>query len=225
MPKEFPLKTDFHSHILPRMDDGAKTTQESLAMLELLKKQGVETVFLTPHYDVQNESVENFLTRREASMQSLLPVLSEKTVPQLELGAEILLRRGISKTDLFPLVTSKNTILLELPYVPFQPWMAEEIENIAYGLRVTPLLAHVERYHSFYTEENYETLFSLEHIEVQMNCNTFTNRHGRQFLKKILKRGFMPYFGTDTHNLSSRAPNFDLAQNYAKKYALTEPIL
>lgn len=225
MLKEFPLKTDFHSHILPKMDDGAKNTDEALRMLELLKSQGVETVFLTPHYYAQKESVEAFLLRRGASLQSLLPVLSGKNVPQVELGAEILLRRGISKTDLSPLVTSKNTILLELPYIPFEPWMAEEIENIAYALRATPVLAHIERYHSFYTEGNYEMLFSLEHLEVQMNCNTFTNWHGRQFLKRILKRGFMPYFGTDTHNLSSRAPNFDLAQFYAKKYKLTEPTL
>ena len=52
---------DFHSHILPGIDDGSKNTQMSLAMIEEEKKQGVHTIVATPHFYADEDSVERFL--------------------------------------------------------------------------------------------------------------------------------------------------------------------
>ena len=56
---------DFHTHILPGMDDGAADVSTAVAMIRKLQEQGVERIVLTPHYYAENESVEEFLERRE----------------------------------------------------------------------------------------------------------------------------------------------------------------
>ena len=53
---------DIHTHILPGMDDGASTPEESLAMLRMQREQGVDTVFLTPHFHRDRENPEHFLS-------------------------------------------------------------------------------------------------------------------------------------------------------------------
>ena len=66
---------DFHSHILPGMDDGAKTPEESLQMLRMERDQGVDTVVLTPHFYRDRERPEQFLARRRASAEALRDAL------------------------------------------------------------------------------------------------------------------------------------------------------
>ena len=58
---------DWHSHVLPQLDDGSRSLEESVAMLEALKCQGVDTVIATPHFYANEESVEAFLERRKKS--------------------------------------------------------------------------------------------------------------------------------------------------------------
>jgi len=55
---------DFHSHILPKLDDGSSSSDESCKLLRCLATQGVESVVATPHFYADNESVERFLARR-----------------------------------------------------------------------------------------------------------------------------------------------------------------
>ena len=55
---------DFHSHVLPGMDDGAKDTDESLALLRLTKEQGIDGIVATPHFYPDRENPEDFLLRR-----------------------------------------------------------------------------------------------------------------------------------------------------------------
>ena len=67
---------DFHCHILPEMDDGAKSPIESVQMLEILYRQNVTGCILTPHFYLEENSVEQFLKRRESSY-SFLCIFSE----------------------------------------------------------------------------------------------------------------------------------------------------
>ena len=63
--------TDLHTHILPGMDDGAVTVEDSLAMLELQRSQGVDTVVLTPHFYSNREGISRFLLRRGQALVQL----------------------------------------------------------------------------------------------------------------------------------------------------------
>ena len=69
---------DLHTHILPRMDDGAKTVEEALQMLRAEAEQGVEAVALTPHYYRTKEQPTAFLTRRREAMDQLLREINPK---------------------------------------------------------------------------------------------------------------------------------------------------
>ena len=56
---------DFHTHILPGLDDGAKTLDESIQLLKMEEEQGVDTIVLTPHYYHEREDLKSFLQRRQ----------------------------------------------------------------------------------------------------------------------------------------------------------------
>ena len=62
---------DFHSHALPGIDDGATDVVMSAAMLKLSKKQGADTVVLTPHYYFSCKSVDEFIAERDKAFNSL----------------------------------------------------------------------------------------------------------------------------------------------------------
>ena len=64
--------TDIHSHILPGMDDGSRSTEESLAMLAASAAQGVRAIAATPHFYAMENSPEEFLARRAAAVARLL---------------------------------------------------------------------------------------------------------------------------------------------------------
>ena len=68
--------TDWHTHILPAMDDGSRDVAESLAMLKLCGEQGVTAVALTPHFYPQKESPARFFRRRDASLDALEAAVS-----------------------------------------------------------------------------------------------------------------------------------------------------
>ena len=84
--------TDLHTHILPGMDDGARTVKESLKMLRMERSQGVDTVVLTPHFYRDYETPEHFLQRREESVRVLetvigrLPESEQKKLPRRSCG-------------------------------------------------------------------------------------------------------------------------------------------
>ena len=79
---------DFHSHILPAIDDGSKNVEESIVLLDMLKDQGIKTVVATPHFDVQRETPAAFIERRQESYEMLRPHL-KKDPPEIILGAEV----------------------------------------------------------------------------------------------------------------------------------------
>ena len=83
------MKIDFHTHILPGMDDGAENESVSLQMLEMLKGQGIEIAVLTPHYYRDKNTVEEFLERRNASYNRLLQAAENKDIPEIMTGAEV----------------------------------------------------------------------------------------------------------------------------------------
>lgn len=214
------MLTDFHCHCLPQMDDGAQSVEMSVRMLQKLQMQNVGKVIATSHYYPHKEDVASFLQRREASHKCLLQHMESSNLPEVELGAEVYLCKGLCRENLSGLCTESGLILLELPHSSFKPWMLEEIENITYQFGVTPVIAHIERYLPLYQKEDFERLFSFEEAAWQVNNAAFLHWKTRAFVGKLIRRGYPVVLGSDAHNLSDRAPNFDRIQKYLKKYPL-----
>jgi len=202
---------DFHSHCLPAVDDGAANVEIASAMLQMVQKQGAKAVIATPHFYWGHHTVADFLQKRQEAYDSLYGC--QKSLPPILLGAEVLLREGISKVDLRPLCIDGTRILLvELPFMRPPVWLFEELEEIAYTQRLTIMLAHLDRYMPWYSGEKLERLLELPGVIVQINAEMLTTRRDFRALRKWLRH--QPerlVLGSDMHNTTERAPLLDKA--------------
>ena len=118
--------TDFHSHILPGIDDGSRTVEESIAMLRAEAEQGIKRVVATPHFYPQQDSPESFLRKREIAESALREAMAEyDDLPELIVGAEVYFFRGICDSEEINTLTfGKNRcILLEMQTKACTPLM------------------------------------------------------------------------------------------------------
>ena len=90
---------DFHTHILPNVDDGSKSVDESLMMLRSLQQQGVRMIMATPHFYANNESVDKFIERRDAAYRRLIDSIGDENLPEIVLGAEVRYYESISRLN------------------------------------------------------------------------------------------------------------------------------
>ena len=201
---------DFHTHILPKIDDGSRRVDLSVKMLERLHKQGVDCCVLTPHYYKTKEPIEEFIKRREESYRILKEACDESRSPLLSLGAEVHMSHGLSDVDLSPLcMGNSNVMMVEFPIDKLQYWMMDEIEHIAFEQNIVPMVAHVDRLMTRYKEKDLQQLFEFEDFIFQINNDSILNLKKRFSISKYYEdwRGFV--IGSDTHDMSRRAPNFD----------------
>ncbi len=201
---------DFHSHVLPEIDDGAQSVEESIEMLTMLKAQGVNTVCLTPHYLAMDESPDEFLARREESyniLKSAIKEYGEDAFPQLLLGAEVYYYPGICKMEELPKLTLQGTnlLLLEMPMANFGEFTLREIEELMQNGDIQVVIAHIERCIKF---QKKDTIKRLEQngVMLQVNASFFNTRKTKRKALKMFKEGQIHFIGSDCHNLKHRSP-------------------
>ncbi len=208
---------DFHTHILPKMDDGSDSLETSLAMLARLEEQGVCDVVLTPHYYSQREPLERFLARREASFRYLQNTYQGPV--RLHLAAEVYYSDYIfNQEDLSELcLPGTDILLLELPYnKTIDDRFLDQIFRVSSEFDVTLLLAHVERYPSVIKSRR--TLDKLVQIGCLLQINVSSLEvFGRRRLLKMIAAGTIDAIGTDCHNIGSRPPEYTKGLDIMKK--------
>lgn len=202
--------TDYHCHILPDFDDGADCLETSLEMIQTMKTQGVGKIIATPHfYAHAEESVEEYLKRREKASDILMQ--SNPAVENIRLGAEVAIENGISGIKDIEKLAVQGTeyILLELPFRNYSRWISEEIYNIScrYGLKV--ILAHIHRYTGIYDKSQMSEVLDMGAV-LQVNNGALKNFGSRRFVKKLIKSGHEIVFGSDSHNMTTRPPDWDI---------------
>lgn len=213
---------DFHSHILPGIDDGADTLETSLKMLSASKDLGVETIVSTSHYYNFRESIESFASRRDDAVYKLCKHINEHDLdlPEIVVASEVRLFPDISREENLSKLCIEGTknILIEMPYSTWSGWMYKEIYAII-TRGYNPIMAHIERYLGPVSEkEILEKLLSMD-VLVQCNADSFSDWKMRRFIKKLIKLGRLTVIGSDFHNLESRMSHLDDAISYiTKKY-------
>lgn len=206
---------DWHSHILPSVDDGIKNMEDSLKVLNYYEKEGVYGVWFTPHImaDTPNET-EHLRTRFEK-----FKAMYKGTV-RLYLSAEHMIDRlfeqRLEEDDFLPY--DNNCLLVETSYLnpPLDLWdILEKIKSKGYY----PILAHPERY--VYMEEgDYRRLKKMD-IAFQLNLPSVVGMYGREAQYKafdLLKKDYYQYCGSDVHRFDALVENF-------KKKAIPSDIL
>ncbi|MBQ7011649.1 MAG: hypothetical protein IJN63_08075 [Clostridia bacterium] len=204
---------DFHSHILPHMDDGAKDADTSLGMLSALASQGVSTVYATPHFYADADTVDSFLERRDRAYAELCSAMEGKSgLPEVRLGAEIMICKQLARMDISRLVFKDIPVMLfEYPVRTYEKWFSEYTERIAAANAATAMVAHFDRYMWTNKKTLGEFCSLRDEVYFQMNCEGFSDRKNVKLLDELYKRGCSVVLGSDCHNLSTRKPDFDLA--------------
>lgn len=206
---------DFHTHILPDIDDGSKSVEMSVQMLRLSQISGAKTVILTPHVNASSD-FDAFLDKRNEKYAQLLSALeNEDGLPELLCGAEVLLDSSLSEKENVRSLCIEGTelLLLELPYTNWNSWYSREIYNIMKNHNVTPVMAHIERY--LQSPKDISKLDNLASLgaKFQINASSFLSFSGRRIIRELAASGLIWAIGSDAHNLSFRSPNIKKALN------------
>ncbi len=203
------------------MDDGAANTEISGKQLLMLKKQGVEKVFLTSHFDAREESKKSFISRREASYKELLSVYDPDNMPQLFFGSEIYMTRNLKNFDFEGLeLQHTGIVLIEFPREPYGPWMADLLESLMFERKMTVMIAHMNRVTAAYEKSVCRNIFDYQDLIFQINTEAFRGIFARDPFKDYSVSGLKFVIGTDTHDVSGRAPDFDRATKKLNSPAL-----
>lgn len=198
------LSVDFHSHLIPGIDDGVKTIEEAVEVIEQLIQLGFKKIITTPHVvtDGYNNSNETILRGRDMVREALL---QKNIAIPFEASAEYYIDETllpkIKAKSLLPLF--KNYVLVELSYV--HPPLS--LTTYIYELKTSGyqvILAHPERYPFYYRKDisAFEEIHDLG-IYFQLNLGSLCGVYGKsakQAAEMLVDADLIDFVATDIHN-------------------------
>lgn len=201
---------DFHTHILPGIDDGSHDVRMTRELLELEQRHGVDRIVFTPHFYAQRENIEHFLKKREKAYEAVRENLGDDAdIFGFKMGAEIYYFPSIGRADMLEKLKIENTnyILLEMPFAQWTKGIYLDILDILEKQEINIILAHVERFYQFQKDKTiWNQVLELPLIP-QINTGSLLQWRSRRFDIKFIKEGHKVILGTDCHNTTSRVPN------------------
>ena len=215
---------DLHLHILPEVDDGSQSLEESLEMAKIALASGVDQVIATPHSNHPFRSRGYSGEELERRLNAFRRGLKERNIPLtvydgMEIFVDENTGRLIRKGKLFGLNHGKY-YLLEFPFEAEPAWIDERLDEIA-SPEVTPLIAHVERYECAQREPQLIYRWLRGGCEIQVNKGSFFGQFGRaaqQTAVTALNNGLVTCIASDAHDPDERAPWMKDIADYIIKY-------
>lgn len=218
---------DFHSHVLPGIDDGSHSLEESIAMLRMEAEQGVSHVIATPHFYPRHDTPEDFLRKRREAEDLLREEMKKHSdLPALSVGAEVYYFPGISNSEAMAELTidHKRCILIEMPTPPWSDAMYRELEGLYTKQGLIPIVAHVDRYIGRFRTFGIPQRLAELPVLVQANAEFFLQKSTSAMAFRMLKRNGIHLLGSDCHNLDSRKPNLRAALELIERRMGSTPL-
>ena len=198
---------DIHCHVLPGIDDGSQSLEESILILEEMVAAGFTDIICTPHY-IEDSQYASSNVIKESKINQLRVAARDKGIEiNLHLGNEAYITENLDKLIKQKQIKTvgNNYLLFELPL----SGAVNNLQDITHNLRCDGynlILAHPERYVKF--QQNPEIAKNLhDHgVELQANFGSITGKYGKhaqKTIKTFLKMGIIDYFGTDVHHTES----------------------
>jgi protein-tyrosine phosphatase len=197
---------DIHNHILPGIDDGAKTVQESIELIKSFSEFGVRNFIATPH--IMDNYYPNTSETIHASMEELKKGLFDNDLKNIsfDVAAEHMIDANfeslLEKSEMMPL--KKSYLLVEMSYLQPSINFDEAIQKIA-SKRFFPILAHPERYNFLHLKSSKFRTYKKQGILFQMNFLSLSEFYGKEAQKKalhLLDEGLIDFIASDVHNLN-----------------------
>ena len=211
---------DFHSHILPDMDDGSSSVEESISMLYMEKEQGITHVVATPHFYAGHDRPEDFLKRRDRAEEQLRMAMAEHPgLPSLSVGAEVYYFRGIGEMESLRKLAIRGTscVMIEMPDAPWPDSAFAELERLYERLGILPIVAHVDRYIAPLRTYGIPAKLAKLPVLVQSNGDFFLRRSTAAMAIKMLREDRIHLLGSDCHNTTTRQPNLGSARKLIQR--------
>lgn len=195
---------DIHNHILPGIDDGAKTVENSLLLVKKMKTLGIKQFIPTPH--IMQDFYPNTDETIGSAYQNLLEALTSKLLGSITLNpaAEYMLDSHfeslLENRNLFTL--KKDYVLVEMSY--FQAPI--NLEDIIFKIKTqgySPVLAHPERYSFYHNNLEYYKRLKQLGCFFQLNMLSLSEHYGKSVEKTanyLIEEQLIDFIGTDIHN-------------------------
>lgn len=217
---------DFHSHILPNIDDGSTSIGETINLVEEASKVGFTGIISTSHY------IQGYYEFDCYERKQLLDIVQNKIQSdnlELYLGSEIYFSSEIIdliKDKKASTINNTRYLLFELP-MNTKPLFVKELvyELIQNGYR--PIIAHPERYSYVQDEINYVRELANLGTLFQANYGSVLGMYGndaKKTLKKLLKDDLISFLGSDVHRTGQIYPKIPKALKKINKIVSTEKL-
>ncbi len=204
---------DIHSHIIPKIDDGAENLEISLKLLQIAKDNGTEGIVATPHYykgfyDFEYKKINMEVEKlRKLASDNLIDI-------DIYCGQEICFFEGMLKElEQEKIGTINNTkyMLIEFPLDEFSRNIFDEIYELQIK-GIQPIIAHPERYKTFKNNPEKINKFICEGYLFQLNLGSLLGQFSKETRKTaelFLRNNIYSFIGSDAHNLRTRASSFE----------------
>lgn len=210
---------DMHSHILFGVDDGAQKLTDSVALLKVMKSEGITDVMLTPHFYPQDTDIDEFLRIVYRNFAILKNITEKYNLPKIYLGCELLYFGGLGQSESLSklCLNNSNYLLLELTDNIINDKLFSDLSALMNQSGIIPVIAHIERYCK---AKNYKKLINFivsNNLPVQVNASSFLVRFFRRPIKMLIKQNIPIILGTDSHSVDTRPPRMLEALKYIEK--------
>lgn len=214
---------DIHCHILPQVDDGSKSLEESIEMAKIAQSEGIKKIINTSHYHP------DFKYKSGEELKKIVKDFNEKLKME-NIDIEVLLGNELYFTDdllcnfeelEFYSLNNSKYILVEFSPNNFP----KNLVDIVYELKLknyVPILAHVERYPK--VQENPNIIYDCinEGALIQINGSSIIGKNGKEaekVSKIFLENNMVHFIGTDAHSSTKRRPLIkDVYEYISKEY-------
>lgn len=220
---------DIHCHILPGVDDGPKSMEESLQMARIAAKDGIKIIVSTSHFIDESKFISGEPLKNR--VESLNEKLKEEGIAlTVLLGNEVYmspqLPTRLENSEIFTINNSRY-LLIELPFSDIPIYMDETIYQLKLK-GITPIIAHPERYGQIIEQPNIVYEWINKGVLIQINAGSLKGRFGprvKEVSQILLKHNLVHFIASDGHSANGRKPKlsdavFEASEIIGKNQAL-----
>lgn len=221
---------DLHIHILPGIDDGAPSMDDSLTMADMAVSSGVDTIIMTPHCNIPDYYDNYYSPQLMRAFGAFKRALSEAGIPlQVFPGMEI-----YTTPDIASLIESRRVIglnftkymLVEFDFGADAEWMTQRLEEILNTGNI-PVVAHPERYYCVNRDPSAAWIWASMGCLLQCNKGSFLGSFGadaEETAHRLLDHRLVSFIASDAHRTNVRTPDMQeiyryISWNYSEETA------